>query len=153
LAERLRYTAKKTSPALAEILHQVFIKAAPEAVYDAIATEQGLSSWWTTDVHAETKVGSIAEFGFNNRATVFEMRVVALDPPHFIRWHCLAGHSEWANTDIVFSITPHKGGALLRFAHRGWESSEGLLAQCSYDWAIYLSKLKSYVETGEPQTA
>lgn len=131
-----------------EILHQLVIKVTPTAVFDAITTQKGLSSWWTTDVKAEPVVGSIAEFGFNNRATVFEMRIVGLDRPRFIRWHCLVGHVEWANTDLIFTMTTHRSGTVLRFAHRGWEISDGILAQCSYDWAMYLTSLKSYVETG-----
>jgi uncharacterized protein YndB with AHSA1/START domain len=133
---------------LPEILHQLVIMVPPAAVFDAITTQKGLSSWWTTDAKAEAKVGSIAEFGFNSRAMVFEIRIVALDKPNFVRWHCLVGHAEWANTDMVFSTALHRGGTVLRFAHRGWESSEGILAQCSYDWARYLSSLKAYLETG-----
>lgn len=132
-----------------EILHQLTIDVPPAAVFDAITQSKGLSSWWTTDAMAEPKVGSIAEFGFNSRAMVFEIRVVALDKPNFVRWHCLVGHPEWSNTDLVFALSGHQGGTVLRFAHRGWESSEGILAQCSYDWARYLSSLKSYLETGK----
>ncbi len=105
-----------------EILHQLIIDVPPSATFDAITEQKGLSSWWTTDVKAEPTVGSIAEFGFNERAVVFDMRIVALDKPNFIRWHCLAGHPG--------------------------EFSDGILAQCSYDWARYLTSLKSYLETG-----
>jgi len=54
-----------------EILHQLVIDVPPIAVFDAITQQKGLSKWWTTDVRAEPKVGSIAEFGFNSRAAVF----------------------------------------------------------------------------------
>ncbi len=131
-----------------EILHQLVIEVLPGAVFDAITQQKGLSHWWTADARAEPKVGSIAEFGFNSRAVLFEIRVVALDKPHFVRWHCLVGHPECSNTDIVFALSTRDGGTVLRFAHRGWESGEGILAQCSYDWARYLSSLKSYLETG-----
>jgi len=131
-----------------EILHQLVINVPPAAVFDAITQKKGLSSWWTTDVNAECMVGTIAEFGFNSRAVVLEMRVVALDKPNFIRWHCLAGHTEWSNTDLTFALSAREGGTVLRFSHRGWESSEGILAQCSYDWGRYLTSLKSFLETG-----
>lgn len=131
-----------------EILHQLVIDVPPAATFDAITEQRGLASWWTTDVKAQPKVGSIAEFGFNGRSIVFDIRVVALDKPNFVRWHCLAGHPEWCNTDLIFALSSRKGGTLLRFAHRGWESSDGILAQCSYDWARYLASLKSYLETG-----
>jgi uncharacterized protein YndB with AHSA1/START domain len=134
-----------------EILHQLVIDVPPAGVFAALTEQKGLSSWWTTDVRAEPRVGSIAEFGFNSRSAVFEIQIVALDKPNFVRWHCLVGHPEWANTDIVFALTGHAGGTVLRFAHRGWESSEGILAQCSFDWARYLASLKSYLETGTGQ--
>ena len=133
---------------MAEILHQLVIDVPPGGVFDAITQQKGLSQWWTTDVRAEPKVGSIAEFGFNSRAAVFEIRIVALDRPNFVRWHCLVGHPEWSNTDLTFALSGRAGATVLRFAHRGWESSEGILAQCSYDWARYLASLKSYLETG-----
>jgi uncharacterized protein YndB with AHSA1/START domain len=138
-----------------EILHQLVINVPPAAVFDAITQKKGLASWWTTDANAEPKVGTIAEFGFNSRAVVFEMRVVALDKPNFVRWHCLAGHAEWSNTDLTFALSGREGGTVLRFAHRGWESSEGILAQCNYDWGRYLASLKSYLEdgTGNPHAA
>lgn len=131
-----------------EILHQLIIEVSPTAVFDAITTQQGLSSWWTTDVKVEPKVGSIAEFGFNSHATAIDMRIVALDKPNFVRWHCLVGYSEWANTDLIFALSPHRKGTVLRFAHRGWEASDGILPRCSYEWAVYLTSLKSYLETG-----
>ena len=133
---------------MAEILHQLVIAVPPPATFAAITEQRGIASWWTTDVKAEPKVGSIAEFGFNGRAMVFDVRIVALDKPNFVRWHCLAGHAEWCNTDLIFALSSRHGGTLLRFAHRGWESSDGILAQCSYDWARYLTSLKSYLETG-----
>ncbi len=131
-----------------EILHQLVIHVPPPAVFDAIAQKKGLASWWTTDVSTDTRVGSIVEFGFNSRAVIFEMRIVALEKPHFVRWHCLSGHPEWANTDLTFALSTREGGTVLRFAHRGWESSEGILAQCNYDWGHYLASLKSHLETG-----
>ena len=88
----MREMQEKRVP-MAEILHQLVIDVPPGGVFDAITQQKGLSQWWTTDVRAEPKVGSIAEFGFNSRAAVFEIRIVALDRPNFVRWHCLVGLS------------------------------------------------------------
>jgi uncharacterized protein YndB with AHSA1/START domain len=42
------------------IIHTVDIQAKPDAVYQAVATEKGLSSWWTTKVKAEARVGGVS---------------------------------------------------------------------------------------------
>ena len=46
-----------------EIRHRVGINAPIEAVYEAIATREGASRWWTRDVEGESAVG--AELTFN----------------------------------------------------------------------------------------
>ena len=45
---------------MAEIKHQIPIQAAPEKVYAALATQQGLRGWWTADTDADEKVGGKA---------------------------------------------------------------------------------------------
>ena len=57
------------------ILHQIKINATPEHVFDLLVSSEGLRSWWTHDVDAEPVEGSMAIFGFNERATVFRMRI------------------------------------------------------------------------------
>jgi uncharacterized protein YndB with AHSA1/START domain len=40
---------------MAEMKHQIPIKAAPEKVYAAITTQAGLRGWWTADTKADEK--------------------------------------------------------------------------------------------------
>ncbi len=35
---------------MAEINHQVGIKAPPEKIYELLTTNDGLSKWWTNDI-------------------------------------------------------------------------------------------------------
>jgi len=60
---------------VADLLHQIDIKASPQQVYAAFATSSGLASWWTTDAHAELKIGGKAEFGFNKRGVIYRMTI------------------------------------------------------------------------------
>ncbi|MDQ3699221.1 MAG: SRPBCC domain-containing protein [Gemmatimonadota bacterium] len=131
-----------------EIHHQLTIHATPEAVYDALTRAEGLASWWTTDVVAEPRVGAVAEFGFNNRRTVFRMEITELRPSTSVRWRCVGGHPEWDGTEIVFALTPAPEGTVLRLHHLRWQWRDGVLAQCSFDWARYLMSLRAYAETG-----
>ncbi len=132
-----------------EILHQLKINAPVRRVYEALSTQDGVSRWWTRDTLMKSEVGSIAKFGFNKRAVVFEMRIDRLDHDRRVKWSCIGGHPEWESTEIIFEMRLDPAGTLLRFGHMKWKSADGILPLCSYDWARYLTSLKSYLETGK----
>ena len=47
------------------IIHVATIKKPPTQVFRAISTQQGLSSWWSTEVKAEAaRVAGIVHFTF-----------------------------------------------------------------------------------------
>jgi hypothetical protein len=43
---------------MADILHKIDIDATPDKVYSAVSSNQGLKSWWTTDVSGDSEKGS-----------------------------------------------------------------------------------------------
>lgn len=131
-----------------EILHELTIAVAPDAVYRALTTAEGLARWWTTDVVADGTVGGFAEFGFSGRATVLRMEILELTVPSKVRWRCVGGHSEWQGTEITFRVEPEKAGSELLFMHQRWMWRDGSFARCSFDWGRYLASLKQYLETG-----
>lgn len=131
-----------------DIVHQLVIDAPASRVYEALTEPSGLASWWTADVEAEPELGSVANFGFDDRETVFKMRIEELEADRFVRWHCVGGHPEWEHTELTFDLTEEEGRTTLFFAHRGWESTDGILAFCSFDWARFLISLRHYLETG-----
>ncbi|MBT3239444.1 MAG: hypothetical protein HON98_02955 [Chloroflexi bacterium] len=45
-------------------LHQVEIKASPEAVFKAITEQEGIASWWSEHTKAEAKEGFVNEVSF-----------------------------------------------------------------------------------------
>ncbi len=91
----------------------------------------------------------MAEFGFNDRTVVFRMKIEELEPGQRVRWRCLEGDPEWEGTTLTFELSPEDGATILDFGHRGWVSADGILPMCSYDWALYLTSLKTYIEEGE----
>lgn len=132
---------------MSDILHWIRVEAPPERVFDAISTEDGLASWWTSDVEAEASEGSTAVFGFNDRAVVFRMRVDELSRPARVRWTCVGDFPEWEGTRIEFELDPGAdGGTEVTFTHAGWASTEGYFRQCNTDWGRLMYHLKDYVE-------
>jgi uncharacterized protein YndB with AHSA1/START domain len=80
---------------MAELRHQIHIKATPKKVYEALATQAGLRGWWTADTTADEKVGGKADFGFDKRATVFRMSIDKLEPDRQVVWSCHGDQPEW----------------------------------------------------------
>ena len=124
------------------------IAAAPERVYEAITEQRGLASWWTPDVSAEPRVGSVAELRFRGGQYVARMEIAALEPGRRVEWAAKGGAPEWDGTRITWDLLPAGSGTVVRFAHRGYPSAEGSFGQVTFNWAWYLISLKGYLETG-----
>jgi hypothetical protein len=54
------------------------IAAPAEKIYRALTTEEGIKTWWTTDVKMDAHAGGKVVFGFFDHSTVFEMRIEQL---------------------------------------------------------------------------
>lgn len=134
---------------MTDVLFEVPIAAAPETVYEAITTQNGLARWWTPDVSAQPEAGSIAEFRFRGGQYVAQMKIVRLERPARVEWAVKRGAPEWAGTSITFDLSPAGNGTTLRFGHRDYPSTEGLFANVSFNWAWYLISLKDYLEKGQ----
>lgn len=130
------------------ILHTVDIGAAPEAVYQAIATEAGLSGWWTATVEAEERVGSVIDFRFGATFNP-DMKITALESPRLITWTCVGGHEPWMDNHFRFEIEPRGDGCALFFTQEyAQELSDEEYGRYNYNWGYYLESLRRLVETG-----
>src|SRR5580765_3201602 len=122
---------------MADILHLVNIAASPDKVFAALTEQRGLAGWWTEDVKAEPRVGSVAQFRFGDNGGS-DMAIVALEPHPLLRWRRV-GHlsgEEWIGTELFFELVPGKKCTVLRFSHRRWLEATDFLRFCSVRWAI-----------------
>jgi len=129
--------------------HEIEIAAPSKKVYEALTTSEGLRGWWTVDSQAEATVGSVAEFGFFNRETVFRMRIDRLRPRRRIIWTCLDGPEEWKGTVLTWALAPEGEGTKLHFKHGKWRSNKGAFAHCNSTWGALMYRLKAYAEGKE----
>jgi uncharacterized protein YndB with AHSA1/START domain len=133
---------------MVDILHKVGVQSSsPDAVYKALTTRQGLSDWWTTDTHAENKIGGLLKFRFGNGG--FDMRVLELEPARRVLWRVADGPQEWIDTKISWDIKPEGDWTIVLFKHQGWREPVEFMHHCSTKWAIFLLSLKSLLETGK----
>lgn len=135
---------------MADLHHAIEIQASPEKVYQAIATDEGLRSWWTADSKTDSKVGGSAEFGFDNRGTIFRMRIEELRPGARVAWSCVGDPDDWKGTRLTWELSKTDDGTMLRFTHGHWRSAEGYFALCNSTWGELMYRLKDAVEGKRP---
>lgn len=131
------------------------LAAPPSRVYEAVATADGVRSWWT-DGEVAAEVGGICRLTFGQGWT--ELRVEKLVPDREVEWRCVDQHiehfdptDEWVGTTIRFRLTPLDGGRRTRldFAHEGL-AGLGCEEMCAKGWDHYIrASLRGLVEDGE----
>jgi uncharacterized protein YndB with AHSA1/START domain len=134
---------------------EIDLDAPPARVYEAIATADGVRSWWTDGTFAE-EVGGVGRLEFGAGWT--EMRVERLVPEREVEWACVGQHiehfdptDEWVGTTIRFHLTPLDGGwkTRLEFAHEGL-AGLGCEEMCTKGWDHYIrTSLRGLVERNE----
>ena len=135
---------------MVDILHRVGIKSSPDALYKALATREGLASWWTNDTQGESNVGGVIQFRFSldgSELGGFDMKVLELQPGKLVLWQVADGPQEWIGTKVRFDLKQSGDHAIVLFKHQDWKEPVEFMHHCSTKWAIYLMSLKSLVET------
>lgn len=133
-----------------EMNHRILIKASPDAAFEALTTSKGLSKWWTGDSIADPVVGSIAEFGFSNRANLFLMEIEDLVPAKCVVWRCKGNPEDWVDTRLTWDITKTKDGVEISFTHAGWATNSAFFASCNSTWGALMFRLRDYLEGKAP---
>jgi uncharacterized protein YndB with AHSA1/START domain len=80
---------------MANIRHRVGIAAPQTRVYQAVATREGRSGWWTREVDGDPGVGGTLQSCFGQPEPGAVMEVIALTPARHVRWRCARGPSQW----------------------------------------------------------
>jgi uncharacterized protein YndB with AHSA1/START domain len=133
---------------------EIDLEAPPRRVYEAIATADGVRSWWTDGQIAEG-VGGVSRLTFGAGWT--ELRIERLVPDREVEWRCVGQDidhfdptDEWVGTTIHFRLTPLDGGwkTRLEFVHEGL-ASLGCEEMCTKGWDHYIrTSLRGLVEDG-----
>jgi uncharacterized protein YndB with AHSA1/START domain len=144
-----------------EIRHVFEIDAARTAVFDAMTSEKGLSSWWTTNVEAEEGIGGVVRFMFarpgevDSRGRVSsgftpEMRIVELEPDSLLVWECVGGAEPWLGARITFTLVDERPGVTgVRFMQDYAKTlPDDEFGVYNFNWAYYLESLRLFCEQG-----
>jgi uncharacterized protein YndB with AHSA1/START domain len=128
---------------------QLTLSAAPDAVFDALTTTEGLAAWWTP-VTGDGHTGGELTFSFGGPGSEAVMRVDRAERGAGVRWTNVACHVEdWVGTTMHFDIeTLPAGGTELRFRHAGLTPRLECFRDCKSGWDHFIPSLGAYVETG-----
>ena len=132
-----------------DIRHRVGIAAPQSRVYQALATTDGIASWWTTDVRGESSMGGKLEFWFGRPTPGAVMEVLELTPDDRVVWRCVEGPDEWVRTTLTFDVRTADDETVLVFTHADWREPVEFMHHCSTKWAYFMLGLKSLLEGGE----
>ncbi|MEV4710152.1 SRPBCC domain-containing protein [Micromonospora sp. NPDC049374] len=133
------------------ILHRVGVTSAPEDVYAALTTVDGLANWWTEETDGDGDVGGVLRFRFIPGG--FDMKVLETRPAELVLWEVVDGPEEWIGTRVRFELKREDDFTIVLFRHEGWREPVEFMYHCSTKWAIYLMSLKRLVETGKGEPA
>jgi uncharacterized protein YndB with AHSA1/START domain len=138
-----------TAPATTDYQKTIRVEAPPDAVFDAVTTAAGLSSWWVPAEGAGDTGGEL-RFSMSVPEPV-RMHVDEATRPTLVRWtvtDCPV-EPEWVGTHPTFTITPlGTDSCELTFRHVGLNDEMECIDMCTNGWNHYLASLRDYVETG-----
>ncbi len=131
---------------------ELTVAAPPARVFAAIATPDGVTSWWTPIVAGSLAPGTRFELGFPESDTTIELRVERARPSALVEWTCL-GHSaqpEWEGTILEFRLTERAHGATdVAFRHAGLARELGCQGSSEHEWDRALEALRAAIEADD----
>ena len=151
---------------MATLYHQVWINAPIAKVYEALATADGLGSWWAPHTSTQTDAGLVLAHNPGGEHGEVKMKVLDTVQDKRVEWETISTHpkrspaSAWTGTHIIFEITEreslgHWMGmnnegeniAVLNFYHVGWDENSEFLGFCNFAWGETLLMLKQWCES------
>ena len=137
----------------ATISHAIRINAPRDKVYEALTTTEGLKGWNTSDLEGDVAVGEDITLRYGD-GEQFTWKISTLDDDATVVWDGVSGPGATDGTKVIFNLADTGDGrTAIEVDHEGWPDDHAALATCNTLWGILLGRLRSYVETSDPQPA
>lgn len=133
---------------MANIYHDLWIKASIDQVFEAVSVPKHIDAWWTNQCEGIPKIGSSYSFYFSDQFDwLAEIKDVKKNK--HISWTMTKSDKDWDGTSIGFDLTEDDSQVHVQFTHTDWRDINTHFRRTNYCWAMYLRLLKRYVEKGE----
>lgn len=130
-----------------DFVSTIKVERSPAEVRTALTSLDALAAWWTK-VTGSGEVGGELSFYF----TASEPTVMRVDEAttELVQWTCLSSGdmSDWAGTEVTFTIVPSGAGTAIFFCHHGLTPQLECFEDCYLGWSHFMQSLMKYIETG-----
>ncbi|HEX8036516.1 MAG TPA: SRPBCC domain-containing protein [Ktedonobacterales bacterium] len=130
----------------------MFIKATPERVFQALTEKAELERWFVQTAEIDLRVGGAIRLEW--APGMFETgTIIALEPPHRLSYTWEA--FEPSPTTVTFELTAKNDGTRLHLSHTGvgeGEDWDAYYSSVNPGWNMHLTNLTAWLETGSCET-
>ncbi len=127
---------------------ELFIKASPQRVFQALTTQEELERWFLVKAEVDLRPGGAIRFEWGP-GMVEVGKVLVCEPPHRLSYTWEA--QEPSPTTITFELTGENDGTRLHLIHTGigeGEDWDSYYTSVNGGWSAHLRDLTSWLETG-----
>ena len=136
---------------MAKSSHRIRIHAAPDQVFKALSTKDGLQGWFTAKVDGNVGEGHDVRMHFEGKESFgWHFAQVTSDR---VRWNCTEGPGSARGTTATYLLKAEGRDTILECDHDGWPEGHEALATCNTLWGTLMDRLKAFAETGKPKPA
>jgi uncharacterized protein YndB with AHSA1/START domain len=133
----------------------ISVAQAPEKVWAAITTAEGLGTWFGQKATVDLRVGGLAQLTWDGGFTA-ELRIERLDPPRVFGWTwAISGlpEDDPRRTYVEFTLEPDAAGTRLTVVETGFAQLPSDLHTGAYGgnaegWQRELGELVDYLNAG-----
>lgn len=128
---------------------ELFIKATPERVFQALTEKEELERWFLRKAEIDLRPGGAIRFEW--RPGVFNVgQILVFEPPHRLSytWEVQTP----SVTTVTFELTAENDGTLLRIINTGYgegEDWDSYYDQRNNGWSVHLTNLIAWLKTGK----
>jgi uncharacterized protein YndB with AHSA1/START domain len=133
---------------VADIFHDLIIRAPVGRVFPIVSTPAGLDLWWTKTSAGTPALGSVYELSFGPEHD-WRAKVSRCAPNSEFELELVRADEDWQGTRVGFQLDSSPRGTLLRFRHTGWPRVNDHYRVSCHCWAMYLRVLRRHLEHGE----
>lgn len=139
------------------IAHDLRINASAETIYQAVATQKGITGWWSKECSVGENEGESSVLNFDKQGTKVQMsfQTIELKPTEKVVWECIENpNPAWLETQVITEIEELEKSCKVQFSHAGfdekWSGAEPF-EMTKQGWEHFVASLKSFCESGEGQ--
>ena len=141
---------EQTNRSQRSIEKDLFIKATPQRVFQALTEKAELERWYLTKAELDLRPGGEISFEWDRAMGVYNFgKILVLEPPHRLSytWEAL----EPSPTIVTFTLTRENDGTRLHLSHTGigeGEEWDHYYHSRNSGWSMHLNNLIAWLEIG-----